>query len=201
MTAPRGPGGPTGGPPGNPNGGVPSAVRGAVLVGLAVIVGIVGLQIIDDSGPGSGSGGATIDTIAGAPTTTVGGAVTTTPTTGTTATTTPTSTKAPTSTTAVKIKPNGQVTVKVYNASGVPGVAQAMTDRLKAAGYNTLTPANLDKTRSGSVVQCRSGFTNEGKVIVFTQVKTADATYEPFPSDPPAGSSGADCIVIIGKAA
>lgn len=200
MTAPRGTGGSTGGPPGNPNGGVPSAVRGAVLVGLAVIVGIVGLQIIDDSGPGSGSGGATIDTIAGATTSTIGGTVTTA-TTGATATTAPSSTKAPTSTTAVKLKPNGQVTVKVYNASGVPGVAQAMTDRLKAAGYNTLAPANLDKTRSGSVVQCRAGFTNEGKVIVFTQVKTADTTYEPFPSDPPAGSSGANCIVVIGKAA
>lgn len=201
MTAPRGPGGPNGGPPGNSNGGVPSAVRGAVLVGLAVIVGIIGLQIIDDSGPGSGSGGATIDTIAGATTTTLGTTVTTTATTGATATTAPTSTKAPTSTTALKLKPNGQVTVKVFNASGVPGVAQAMTDRLKAAGYNTLAPANLDKTRKGSVVQCRSGFANEGKVIVFTQVKTADATYERFPSDPPDGSDDADCIVIIGKAA
>ena len=29
---------------------IPNSVRGAVLVGLAVIVGIIGLQILDDSG-------------------------------------------------------------------------------------------------------------------------------------------------------
>jgi hypothetical protein len=172
-----------------------------VLVGLAVVVGIVGLQILDDSGPGSGHTTAVIGTSApGDTTTTVAGGTATTVGGGTTATTVPSTTKAPTSTTAVKLKPNGQVKVKVYNASGVPGVAQAMTDRLKAAGYNTLTPANLDKTRTGSVVQCRSGFANEGKIMVFTQVKNG-ATYEAFPSDPPSGSEDADCVVVIGKAA
>jgi len=175
-------------------------VRGAVLVGLAVVVGIVGLQILDDSGPGSGDRTPVIDTVApDATATTAAGTVTTTAS-GTTATAAPTTTKAPSSTTALKLKPNGQVTVKVFNASGVPGVAQAMTDRLKAAGYNTLTPANLDKTRTGSVVQCRSAFSDEGKLIIFAQVKNG-ATYEPMPSDPPGGSDDADCIVIIGKAA
>lgn len=189
MTAPRG-------GPGGPHGqGVPSAVRGAVLVGLAVIAGIVGLQILDDSSPG-GSGSSTpvlntaapVDTTAttvasgtGAPATTVAGGNTT-------------------ATTAAKLRSPGNVKVKVYNASGVPGVAQAMTDRLKAAGYNTLEPANLDKTRTGSVVTCRSGFANEGKVIAIYQVKN-NATYEAFPNDPPAGSGDADCLVILGKAA
>jgi len=190
MTAPRG--GP-GGPQPSGGGGVPSAVRGAVLVGLAVIAGIVGLQIIDDSGPGSGTTSAVINTIAPSGTT-----VTTVASTGAPATTvagnnTP-------ATTVPKLKSPSNVKVKVFNASGVPGVAQAMTDRLKAAGYNTLAPANLDKTRTGSVVTCRTGFENEGKIIAIYQVKN-NATYEQFPNSPPAGSGDADCLVILGKAA
>jgi hypothetical protein len=172
-------------------------VRGAVLVGLAVVVGIVGLQILDDSSPGSGDGTPAVGTVApGDTTTTLAGTVTTVAG-GTTA---PETTEAPASTTVVEVKPNGQVKVKVYNASGVPGVAQAMTDRLKAAGYNTLTPANLDKTRTGSVVQCRSGFATEGKIMVFAHVR-GGAAYESFPKDPPDGSDDANCIVVIGKAA
>ena len=103
-------------------------------------------------------------------------------------------------TTVPKLKSPSNVKVKVFNASGVPGVAQAMTDRLKAAGYNTLAPANLDKTRTGSVVTCRTGFENEGKIIAIYQVKN-NATYEQFPNSPPAGSGDADCLVILGKAA
>jgi hypothetical protein len=165
-----------------------------VLVGLAVIAGIVGLQVIDDSSPGTGSSTPAIGTVAPGDTT----ATTTAPVGSTPATTAAGATTAPT--TAPKFKPAGQVKVKVYNASGVPGVAQAMTDRLKAAGYNTLAPANLDKTRTGSVVQCRSGFENEGKLIAIYQVKNS-ATYEAFPSNPPTGAGDADCLVIIGKAA
>jgi len=47
------PGGSRGAPARTP--GVSSAVRGAVIVGLAVIVGIVGLQILDDNDSGSGA--------------------------------------------------------------------------------------------------------------------------------------------------
>ena len=44
VTAPSGVDGPSRSP------GAPERVRGAVLVGLAVILGIIGLQILDDSG-------------------------------------------------------------------------------------------------------------------------------------------------------
>jgi hypothetical protein len=175
---------------------VPSAVRGAVLVGLAVIAGIVGLQILDDSNPGSGSSTPVVNTAA--PVTTTGTTGSTVATTGAPATTVAGNTTATTA--PKKLRSPGNVKVKVYNASGVPGVAQAMTDRLKAAGYNTLDPANLDKTRTGSVVTCRSGFENEGKLVALFQVKNG-ATYETFPNDPPAGSGDADCLVILGKAA
>lgn len=195
MTAPQGGTGGQGGNGGQGGqGGVPSAVRGAVLVGLAVIAGIVGLQVLDDSNPGSGSStpelNATATTAASTATTAVG---TSTPATTVAGNTTAT-------TAAKKIRPNGQVKVKVYNASDTSGVAQAMTDRLKAAGFNTLAPANLGKTQTGSVVTCRSGFENEGKLLAIYQVKNG-ATYEAFPNDPPEGSGDADCLVILGKPA
>ena len=68
-------------------------------------------------------------------------------------------------TTTIPLKPNAQVRVKVYNASGVQGTAQTMTDKLKAPGYNMQTPANLKDQRAGTVVQCVDGFKREGTLL------------------------------------
>jgi phage-related protein len=70
-----------------------------------------------------------------------------------------------------------------------------MTDTLRGKGYNMQDPATLDKQRQGNVIQCRSGFEREGQVMAFLHVQ---ATVEGFPSDPPAGSDQADCIVVLG---
>jgi hypothetical protein len=148
--------------------GAPSAVRGAALIGLAVIVGVVGLQILDDSDSGSSSA-------AGNSATTAAGAVTTT---------------------TIAVRPPAQVRVKVYNASGVLGVAQTATDTLKASGYNAQTPDTISTKRPGKVVQCRPGFDREANLLAVA-VGTG-ATVEPFPGSPPAGADTADCLVIIG---
>jgi LytR cell envelope-related transcriptional attenuator len=158
--------------------GVSSAARGAILVGLAVILGIVGLQILDDSGPGSGASDATVTTVTGS---------------------TVASRGAGTASTTIARRPNGEVKVKVYNASGVQGRAQILTDQLKALGYNMQTPANLSSQRAGTVVECTKGFHAEGVLLALYGVGNG-ATVEPYPSDPPAGASDADCIVIIGTA-
>jgi hypothetical protein len=150
---------------------VSSGARGAIVIGLAVILGIVGLQILDDSGPGNNN--ATIATIPGV---TVGSATTTIP-----------------------LKPNAQVRVKVYNGSGVQGTAQTMSDKLKALGYNMQTPANLKVQHSGTVVECIEGFKREGTLLAGYGVGNG-ATLQPYPKDPPAGASDADCIVVIGTA-
>ena len=42
-----------------------------------------------------------------------------------------------------------EVRVRVYNASGVPGQAQAESDKLGALGWNTLEPADFGSTRTG----------------------------------------------------
>ena len=157
MTEPRG-----GSPARSP--GVTGGARGAIVIGLAVILGIVGLQILDDSGGSSSR--ATVTTLPG---------------------TASTSTTAP-------IRPNNQVRVKVYNASGIQGKAQTLTDTLRTKGYNMQAPANLAKQRQGTVVECVPGFEREGTVLALL-----GATVEKYPSSPPEGASDADCLVIIGS--
>jgi hypothetical protein len=142
------------------------------VVGLAVILGIVLLQIVDDSGDGSSSTTGT----------TVVGTVTTTP-----------------GATTIPLKANKDVRVKVYNASGVQGRAQTLTDTLRADGYNVQTPANLDKQRQGTVVECVKGFEREGSVLALYSIGNG-AQPAAYPSDPPEGASDADCIVVIGTA-
>ena len=94
--------------------------RGAALIGLAVIIGIVLLQLIDDgtSGPIGDGGGVSAG--------------------GTTNTTTPTSsdstgTTVPT-TAAAPVKPPAEVAVLVLNGSGRPGAATAESNSLKGEG-------------------------------------------------------------------
>jgi hypothetical protein len=164
VTAPRG-----GGPSRSP--GAAGGAKGAVVIGLAVILGIVGLQILDDSDDGSSSATGT--------------------TSGVTVTTAP-------GVTTVPLRANGDVRVKVYNATGVQGKAQTLTDTLKADGYNTQEPQTLDDERQGTVVECVAGFEGEAKVLSLYGVP--GSTVAAYPSDPPEGASDADCLVIIGTA-
>jgi len=164
VTAPRG-----GGPARTP--GAAGGAKGAIVVGLAVILGIVLLQVLDDSDDGSSSATGT--------------------TTGVTVTTGP-------SATTVPLRPNGQVRVKVYNASGVQGRAQTLTDTLQRAGYATQEPQTLDDQRQGTVVECRPGFEAEGTLLSYLGVP--GSTVAAYPSDPPENASSADCLVIIGTA-
>jgi LytR cell envelope-related transcriptional attenuator len=145
---------------------LPNSLRGAALVGAAVIVGIIGLQILDDSGGGS--------SVQASPTQT---------------STTATPSSAPHAN-------RSQVAVKVYNASGVQNAGQAISDKLKGFGYNTLEAANYGSTRKGTVVQCKPGFEGDGVVIATYGI--GNAATGPFPSSPPSGAGDADCIVILG---
>jgi hypothetical protein len=142
------------------------------VIGLAVILGIIGLQVLDDSGDGSTSG---------ATSTTAVGTVTTGPT-----------------TTTVAIRPTSAVRVKVYNASGIQGKAQTLTDQLKGKGYATQEPTTLSGSHQGTVVECVAGFQREGYVLAVSGV--GGAQIAPYPKDPPDGASDADCIVVIGNA-
>jgi hypothetical protein len=156
-----------------------SAARGALLVGLAVIIGIVLLQVIDDGTTGPiGDGGAAA----------TGATTTTTAASGTSDATT-------TTTSGGAVKPPAEVPVLVQNGSGRPGAARAQTDALKAKGYQTLTPSDAP-SRTGTVVYYKPGLERE-----CTSVATAvggNPKVEAIPSPAPTGSENASCVVILG---
>jgi hypothetical protein len=158
-----------------------SAARGAVLVAIAVIIGIVLLQAIDDGNSGPiGDGGAAKST-----------------TSSTTAATTPTSTGgADTSSTTAKattLAP-ADTTVKVLNGSGVQGAATTVTNTLKSKGYKTLLP-NTVVVQKGTDIFYASGRQAECKALT---AYVPNATVAAV-ADPPPGGEAADCIVVLGN--
>ena len=180
---------------------MPPGVRGAVLVGLLVIVGIVGLQVLDDSSPA----GTSVVTTSTLPTqTTVPGAATTSP--AATATTKPAATattKATTTTTkataatTVKTRKPADVKVVVYNASGVAQLAENMSNQLKAIGYNASVGGNLTQ-RTGTIVQCKAGYEADATKLANDGVGKG-ASVTPYPASPPTNAGDANCIVTLGK--
>jgi len=154
----------------------------AGLVLVAVILGVVMLNIIDDGS---------------VKVTTGRGATSSTPTTKPPAGTTSTTTRpAPTR----QVRP-AQLRLVVFNAgSGVNGAAKTMSDALKTKGYvNQGTPSNAT-ARQGRAVQCRSGLTREAKALA--TVVGQGAVVEAFPKQPPQGvDATVQCIVLIGRQA
>lgn len=158
-----------------------SAARGAGLIAIAVIIGIVLLNAIDDGNSGPvGDGGTTSTTATGNATTTTTVAAGTAPT-------------APTTKPAA-ISP-AQVTVLVLNASGRSGVASTLTNTLKAKGYKTLLPNNVSPVRAGTVVDVKAGKTAPCTTMA---ALIPGAKVQPMPTPPPFVTD-ADCIVVIGS--
>jgi hypothetical protein len=100
-------------------------------------VGIVGLQILDDSKGGSSSSASGDNTTTS---TTAGGPAPHEP---------------------------AQVTVKAYNASDVQNAARSVTDKLAGLGWATEEPANSGSTRKGTAVQCRPGYEGDAQGIAY----------------------------------
>jgi hypothetical protein len=158
-------------------GRVNSAVRGAGLIGLAVILGIVLLQVVDK---GPSGGGTSASSKSGTTTTTQGGPSSSQP--GTTA--------------AGGARQRSEVRVGVLNGSGAAGAAMNTTNKLRLLGYQLAQPADT-APRNGTVVACRQGFEKEAAQL---QADVgAPATVEPFPASPPAGTENVNCIVLLGR--
>jgi hypothetical protein len=150
-----------------------TAARGAVLVGAAVLVGIVLLQVINDSG-GSGGGGAKAGSTT--PSTSVGTTVTTAAGGG---------------------RPPSQVKVFVQNASGVSGAAATKANVLRGLGYAIVGTGNALTPVTGTSVGCKPGFTKEADALA--KNVGVGTTVGAYPAPPPANSTSADCITTIGK--
>lgn len=155
-----------------------SAARGAGLIGVAVVLGIVLLQVIDDgtSGPAGGGGDPTVTTTDGDPTVTSNSPATT----------------------AAAARPPAQVRVLVLNAGQPAGSAGTKGDDLEAAGYTLLPPDDSPTDRAGVAVQCREGFEQDSIALVAAVGEGAQV--EAFPAQPPVAVENVDCLVILGTA-
>jgi hypothetical protein len=147
-----------------------SAARGAVLIGVAVVIGIVLLQVVDEGvPPGSGQTAAT-----------------------------GTSNGGTTTTAKSDVRPPQQVRVLVLNGSGVSMAAATMANKLRGLGYAIAGTSNAP-LQTGTVVACRAGFEKEAAVLAGGDVVGTGATIAAFPEPAPAGAENADCIVVVGR--
>jgi len=163
-----------------------AALLGALLIGVAVVIGIVLLQIGDnnDNGPASTAGNKT--------TTTRKHNTTTTTTTNT----------SPSGSTAPNPHPPAEVRVIVLNGGAAAGEAGAMADALKPKGYTNQPQLANDWTghsQTGNSVTCREGFTREGTALAIA-VGPGTTTKFPYPDPPPPFANEVDCVVVVGAA-
>jgi len=181
--------------------GATSAARGAILVAVAVLVGLLLVLVIDGAQGGGGDDTAPVADGSTVATTVPRSTSVTTVAGGTTVTTK----KARTTTTTVKAskgaRPAAEVVVQVLNGSGVQGAATQRTNDLKAKGYQVLPAGNAPSTRAGTAVQCATGYEKEAEVLVATLNELGvPSTVQPLASPLPAGfDASANCYVLLGK--
>lgn len=153
-----------------------AAGRGAVLLAVAVALGIVLLNAADDPPPDRvAAGGRSDDTVV------------------TTTTSTLPATTAPT----VPLRAPKDVKVISANGTDVKGVARKATDQLKAAGYNVLAPTD-SKRADASAVYFTPGFEREAQAVAAALgLAPTDVTALPTPSPVP-DARGANIVVVVG---
>jgi len=115
-----------------------TAARGAVLIGVAVVIGIILLQVVDKGGSGGG---------VSPPVTEATGSTT--------------------STTGDDGRPPEDVRVLVLNASGIANAAGTKANELRGLGYAIAGTGNSEP-RTGSGVACISGFDQESDTLAQT---------------------------------
>lgn len=156
-----------------------AAFLGAMLISVAVIIGIVLLQIGDrnNNGPAGAANRST--------TTTKPHSTTTTTTSGTTS--------------GLKAKRSpSQVPLIVLNGGAATGQAAHESSALKLRGYTNQQKANTwsGHHQVGNTVYCRAGL-NRAAAALAAQVPGARLIV-PYPSPAPPFSAGSDCVVVIG---
>jgi hypothetical protein len=197
-----------------------AAGRGFVLIGVAVVIGLLllwrGLDSGDSVDVETGDGGTDVAADGGTDATDAGAdagtdtgtdAGTDTATDGTTDAVSDggTDAGAATSTTAATgtTRPPEQVTVLVANGSGTSGAAGTVTDKLKAVNFTTLEPANATPTTT-SKVYYRPGYDQDAQEVARVVGATADLV---LPVPDPTGvadnatdrATQANVIVILGS--
>ena len=86
--------------------------------------------------------------------------------------------------------------IRVLNASGVPGAAGALTDRLAGEGYVTLAPENAPRRYSSSAVYFAEGWQEQAaQILAETGI---DEIAAPTPVPPQFAEPDATVIVLLG---
>jgi hypothetical protein len=162
-----------------------SAARGALLIGVAVIIGIVLLQVVDNdtSGPigdGGSNGSGVVDT-------------------STTTTAVPQDSTSTTAETGGGARQPAEISVQVLNGSGVQGAAAAMTQKLQSSGYVMIEPTDTSAT-TGTAVYCTGGLDREASALAAAVGGDPPPSAAALPDPPPSGAdSTANCVVVIGS--
>lgn len=185
----RGSGGPTNG--GNVARGASfAAAKGAGLIGVAVLIGIVLLNVVDDGEPDGSVGAQDTETTAAPDAGEGDGEGDGDPDGGDTTVDT---------TAAEPPRAPEQLRVLVLNGGAPQGSAREMSDALQQVGY-TNQPEAADWTgrdQQGNVVMCRSGLEREASTLA---IAVGEGTpVEEFPEPPPPGADDdVACVVVVG---
>ena len=171
-------------PRGAPPGGGPTSsagARGAMLLAVAVILGIVLLQQFDSDIPtGQVSADGTVDAAE-----------------STTTTRRPTLTSvANTTTPGAAVRPKGEVKVVVANGSGVRGLGARTTDALKGVGYATLPPVDATGDVPRTSVMYAEGYQAEAREVATTISQPATIAV-PLAAPPVATADLGDAKVVV----
>jgi hypothetical protein len=154
-----------------------AAGRGALLLLVAVIIGVILLQTADEGDP-------TTDVRAG----------TDQPARTTTTAALPEETVPAT----VPLKPPAEVKVRIANGTQTKGLAKRYRDVLAPAGYNTLAAVDTSrKPVAASVVYFKPGFDREARVVA-ELLGFAATVVQPVPTPPPITDDPGDVLVVIG---
>jgi LytR cell envelope-related transcriptional attenuator len=162
-----------------------AAAKGALLIGLAVIVGVFLLQKVDTSTAGP-SASARVPVSSPKTTTTVHRTQTASSTTSTTQPSTP-------------VKTPSQLKVLVLNGGAATGAAARLRTSLQQVGYTNQPQASTwsGHTQTGKSILCRSGLAREA-VALAQQTALQGAKVAPFPTPAPPSSDGVDCVIVVG---
>lgn len=146
--------------------------RALVLLVVAVVVGVLCLQ--------------------------VGGRPPATPAPVASSATTTTTTVPHHSTTTTAARPNPAVKVLVANGGAVNGAAAYFTTKLKADGWTTLTPTNVTPVSSSAVYYASGQQASAGTVA--SDVGLSASAVHPVATAPTVpGATGADVILVVGS--
>jgi len=158
-----------------------AVLKGAGLIGLAVIVGVFLLQRVDTKA---------------SPSTTPVKPPKTTTTLHKTNSTTTTTTTVP----SAPAKTPDQLRVLVLNGGAATGAAANLRTKLQRVGYTNQPPASTwtGHRQSGTTLMCRAGLDRE-KVALSQQTALQGAKVVAFPTPAPPFSDGVDCVVVAGS--